>query len=130
MSSGTPHAIDDPGAIIELESSLLEADVRANYEALERVLHPDFVEFGASGRAWSRERTLLGLSTTRATEEIGMSECDVCELGRGVALLTYRSAEPASGRTALRSSVWVWHDGAWRMRFHQGTPISSEAAGR
>jgi ribonuclease HI len=38
-------------------------------------------------------------------------------------LLTYRMP----GRP--RSSLWIRHDGRWRLRFHQGTPTESRPAG-
>jgi len=46
-------------------------------------------------------------------------------LTRHVGLVTCRSIARAPGvpaRHAWRSSVWVRHDGRWRLRFHQGTP--------
>ncbi len=48
-------------------------------------------------------------------------------LAPDVVLVTYRS--DASGRTALRSSVWVREGGQWLLLFHQGTltgpPVAS-----
>ncbi len=43
----------------------------------------------------------------------------------GVALVTYRTVEPT--RVALRVSVWMrGADGAWRLRYHQGTVVPED----
>ena len=40
--------------VVALELSLLDPQVRRSPERVERLLHPDFREFGASGAAWDR----------------------------------------------------------------------------
>ena len=40
--------------VLELELQLLDPAVRGNRVAVEQLLHPDFVEVGASGRIWDR----------------------------------------------------------------------------
>ena len=107
-------------AVVAIERLLLRAVVRADRDRLERLLHPDFREFGASGRGWDRgsavEALVTGPSVTGTAEEIA-----AVRLADDVVLLTYRVGGDAA---SLRSSVWV-RDGAagWRLRFHQGTSI-------
>jgi hypothetical protein len=52
----------------------------------------------------------------------------VVQLAPDIALLTYRSAQVASGQTlvnhTLRSSLWVKTRGGWQLRYHQGTPAA------
>ena len=89
---------------------------------MDERLHPAFVEFGRSGRRYSRAEVMAIPPGTFTAE---LSEIDVADIGEGVALLTYRSAFDAPGAPvefANRSSIWVRTDGVWRLRFHQGTP--------
>jgi ribonuclease HI len=44
----------DLRAVVELERLLLRPDVRADRERVERLLHPEFEELGASGRVRDR----------------------------------------------------------------------------
>jgi hypothetical protein len=41
-----------------LEESMWRAETRFDHAYLERVLHPNFFEFGRSGRIWARQDTL------------------------------------------------------------------------
>jgi hypothetical protein len=53
---------------------------------------------------------------------------ELAELADGVVLLTYLSAHVDTDgklyRHSLRSSIWVWTETDWQMRFHQGTPAA------
>jgi hypothetical protein len=106
------------------EEALLDPAVRRDPERVAALLAEDFQEFGSSGRAWSREE-IIDLLATEDYRPPAMEdfECDlICE---GVALVTYRTSRTDAGsgvRTAvLRSSLWTRRNGAWRVRFHQGT---------
>jgi hypothetical protein len=48
-------------------------------------------------------------------------------LAPDVVLVTYTVERTHDGHTvrSLRSSVWVSHDGAWQMRYHQGTTVGT-----
>ena len=105
----------------ELELRLLDPAVRGDRAAVERLLHPDFVEFGASGRVWDRAAVLAALAAEPGAQP-EVSELASAELGDGVVLVTYRAAR-ADGTASRRASVWVRDEaGGWRVRFHQGTP--------
>jgi ribonuclease HI len=95
--------------------ALLDPAVRRDRARVDALLARDFVEFGASGRVWTRD-SILDLLATEAYVPVPMEDFACAVLGEGVALVTYRA------RGCLRSSVWVWEDGAWKVRFHQGTP--------
>ncbi len=103
-----------------LEMALLQPEIRADREALDRLLHPEFQEFGASGTVWTREATIEALARGAAGEvPIECSQLVGKRIGPGVILVTY--ATDQAGRRALRSSLWVHFEGAWRILFHQGT---------
>lgn len=110
-----------------LELLLMDPTVRRDRERVGRLLAEDFLEFGSSGRVWTREMTLEQLSTeTYSPPVVDSFACTM--LGKDVALVTYRavrSNEATGERTVtLRSSVWTRMSGDWKMRFHQGTRAS------
>jgi len=85
------------------------------------LLHPEFLEFGQSGRRWTRAEVMAELPP--ATGPLTRTECQVHALSSSLALLTWRGQRP--GRPAAwRSSLWA-HDAqhGWRLRFHQATPV-------
>ncbi len=105
--------------VVERELALLSPEVRRDADAVRSLLHPDFVEYGASGRVW--DRVSVATATGGSPEGITASDLQPRRVGSDVVLLTYRSQ--ASGRRTLRSSVWVRDPQAgWLLLFHQGTP--------
>ena len=109
-----------PEDIVEaLERELLGPDVRGDIGRTGVLLHPDFMEIGSSGRAWTRDAMMLALEEDPG-ERTELEILGADRIGTGAVLLTYRSY--ARSGTTLRSSLWVLDNGRWRLRFHQGTP--------
>jgi hypothetical protein len=106
--------------VVHRELALLDPAVRRDPELVRAFLHPDFVEFGASGWIW--DRSTIAAVTSGEAERITASDLTQRRLGPDAVLLTYRSHAP--GRDALRSSTWVREDGDWLLIFHQGTPLT------
>jgi hypothetical protein len=94
------HPDPDLAAVIELEQRLLEPGVRRDRDAVERLLHEDFCEFGASGRVFDREAIIDALlaSDGRTAKAWGFQ---ATRLGPDAVLLTYQTDTPS-----LRTSVW------------------------
>jgi len=119
-----------PEHLWALEQSLLDPKTRADSDSVAELLADDFVEFGSSGRIWSRAMTVSQLAGEQADASVQrlVSNRDVRLLSEDVALVTYalsrQSPQLADVRT-LRSSVWTRVQGKWRMTFHQGTVVSS-----
>ena len=112
--------------LFKLEKALLDPMVRHNHQRMSALLAEDFIEFGSSGRVWTRETTLEHLAAEDSAyirPEIEKFSCRM--LANGVALVTYRAlkqrAEEESREVSLRCSIWTKNSGNWRMRFHQGT---------
>jgi hypothetical protein len=105
--------------VVARELRLLDPDVRADVDAVTELLHPDFAEYGASGRVWDRDSIVAALA-----EDPGVSgtaeDLRAARLADDVVLVTYRVD---GERRSLRSSVWVRDDDGWRVRFHQGTLV-------
>jgi hypothetical protein len=93
------------------------------------LLAEDFLEFGSSGRVWTRKSIIdmLAAETNFRPPEIEEFQCSM--IGEKAALVTYRTvrvdARTGERLVSLRSSIWVRRDGEWRMRFHQGTRTSN-----
>ncbi|TLM84152.1 ribonuclease HI family protein [Pseudarthrobacter sp. NamE5] len=103
----------------ELERELLGPLVRGDIGRTAVLLHPDFMEFGSSGRVWTRDAMMMALEEDPG-ERTDIEILSVDRIGAEAVLLTYRSY--ARSGTILRSSLWVLDGGRWRLRFHQGTP--------
>jgi len=108
-----------------LEESLLNPAVRRDPERLRSMLTEDFLEFGSSGRVWTRKSIIELLATEKNFSPPAIEDFHCTMLADKVALVTYRTLrdDGKSGESleSLRSSIWTRQDGEWRMRFHQGT---------
>jgi hypothetical protein len=112
-------------AAVAGELRLLDPAVRRAPEQLTDLLHPDFLEFGASGRRWSRPDIIEELAAEQnpggqqAVAEV--SDLTGTRLAADVVLVTYVSQR--GSRRCRRSSVWRRTPAGWRVFFHQGTII-------
>ncbi len=106
------------------EEALLDPAVRSDRTRVAELLADDFVEFGSSGRTWTRDQ-ILDLLAGEAPAPIHMMDFECFLLAEDVALVTYRTSrtDAHSGIqiSSLRSSIWTKKPGGWRLRFHQGT---------
>ena len=110
----------------QLEMALHDPKVRHS-ERTAQLLAEDFVEFGSSGQIYSKA-TILPLLSIQAPRTISASRFSVRRIAPDAALLTYLACHPASANAfSLRSSVWQFQDGQWRILFHQGTPCAPPA---
>jgi len=115
------------GTLIGLERQLLDPAVRSDARRLGALLHPAFVEVGRSGVRYSRAEVLREFAGGAPSYRVVGTDWAVSQVAPGVALVTYRTEHVGEGtgdaRPTLRSSLWVRReDGAWTVRFHQGTP--------
>lgn len=114
---------DELDLLQRLEESLWRPETRWDREYMERTLAPEFVEFGRSGRIWSRDQ-ILATPPMPLEAKLPLPDFGFTLVTADVALVTYRSQvlqpEPLH---ANRSSLWRREAGTWRMVFHQGTPI-------
>ncbi|HWE87736.1 MAG TPA: nuclear transport factor 2 family protein [Terracidiphilus sp.] len=108
-----------------LEESLLDPAVRRDEERLRLMLTDDFLEFGSSGRVWTRKTIIELLATEKNFFPPAIEDFECSLISDKVALVTYRTlrSDSKTGEhlESLRCSIWTRQDGEWRMRFHQGT---------
>lgn len=106
-----------------LERLLMVPSVRRNRERVAAILSDDFIEFGSSGRLWTRDSTLDELAT-QAYEAPAVEDFACRMLAENVALATYRAVRmnvTGARVETLHSSVWKRGSGTWRICFHQAT---------
>ena len=106
--------------VLNRERSLLDTGVRMSPKRLRELLHPSFMEFGASGTVWTLDAVLSALP---ADPEVDGEAVDftATSLDADAVLLTYRIT---GLRPTLRSSVWLRTPDGWQMRFNQGTLLN------
>jgi uncharacterized protein (DUF952 family) len=100
-------------------------ETRADPRWMGRMLHPDFMEVGRSGRTYDRQQAID--STDYPFEiDLPLRDVEVELIDEDVALVRYVSREHKGGKPspAHRTSVWVNTNDGWLLRFHQGTPVS------
>lgn len=103
-----------------LEEELLQSAVRKSTRLTE-LLADDFIEFGSSGRVYTKSDLVAVLQAEMPVVQT-TSDFNVISLAPDVALLSYkirRHSEPEV--QTLRSSIWRRTKGQWRMVFHQAT---------
>jgi len=112
-------------AVIELESLLLKDEFRSSKDFLEKILHDDFLEIGASGKTYNKEQAIESL-TGEANFSSAATDFRFFQIAEGVALLTYhlKTHSPDFGsRRSVRSSIWKLEENNWKLIFHQGSRI-------
>jgi hypothetical protein len=124
------ESIDEIAAqLFALEGALLDPAVRRDRARVSAFLADDFIEFGSSGRIWTRNAILDLLETEKNFIPPGIEEMACRCLSDGVMLVTYRTArfntDTGARSTSLRSSIWTGESGKWLLRFHQGTRADS-----
>ncbi|MGP9694640.1 RNase H family protein [Brachybacterium sp. AOP25-B2-12] len=100
------------------ELALLTDQVRGSRRAAGALLHPEFVEVGASGRRWDREQLLALLAPL--DHDPSAQDLVADEVAPGIVLLTY-TTRTADGSRVYRTSLWVRREDQWLLRHHQGT---------
>ncbi|GAA5011808.1 nuclear transport factor 2 family protein [Streptomyces siamensis] len=112
-------------AAIEGELRLLDPAIRRSPERLGALLHPEFHEFGSSGRLWDRASIIAELTAVpgAGTRPMTASRMRGVQLAADLVHLTF-DTEGHNGRRAHRSSLWRRSVDGWLLYFHQGTPFS------
>jgi ribonuclease HI len=112
--------------LIDCERALLDPAVRRDRAQVEALLAKEFLEFGSSGLVWNRP-AIVELLATEAYTAPAAEAMQCARIAAEVALVTYRTvrtdAETGKPSVTLRSSLWIWEAGRWRVRFHQGTRV-------
>ena len=111
---------EDFNEVIHSELRLLDPEVRRDGDQVRKLLHPDFIEFGGSGRIWEAESIVKALALEINQLQVSPKNLKTVALSPDVVLLTYQTED--GDQNSLRSSIWVKNGSeGWVLRFHQGT---------
>jgi hypothetical protein len=111
--------------VVALERRLLHAPTRGRRRELERLLHAERRDIGASGRTWDRESTIAALAA-EASEWVSIRDVVARFVADDVVLVTYAAVRVTSReRDSMCSSLWLNGEDGWQVIFHQGTPVES-----
>lgn len=113
--------------LYELENRHLQPEVRQSAEALGELLTDDYIEYGKSGRVFTRKQILESLADSPSPGLV-LKDFEVTSLAPGAALTRYRIESPI--QHSLRSTVWKKINDRWQMVFHQGTPTIRDESER
>lgn len=109
-----------------LEESLWKTETRFDLDFQERVFAEDFLEFGRSGRVYSREEC-LSVKAQEIRAKLPLENFEVRKIDENTVLVTYISeVQYDEIERANRSSLWTQYGSGWKIRFHQGTPLPTD----
>jgi hypothetical protein len=124
MGSAVNRERDD--MLFELERRLAQVGRRVSAEEAASLFADDFVEFGASGKIWSKAEIIAAMSQWAPIERT-VENFRVRELSPSVCLVTYKVVGVTKDKQAspfsLRSSIWRYTGERWQIVFHQGTNV-------
>ena len=129
-----PLSQEDEAALIELEESMWRGETRFDLVFQEQRFASDFMEFGRSGRTYTREQ-IIRTEASPIQAKLPLLNLEVRAMDVNTELITYDSEATYEGvvEYAHRSSIWSRTEGHWVMRFHQGTayhPSSQQPGGQ
>ncbi len=107
-------------AILNIEHELADGDG----SAYRRHLREDAIVI-VPGRALDRDATIAAMDASPGWDSFSIVDERLLPLGGDAALLTYRfrGRRGESEYEAILSSTYARDDGAWKLVFHQQTPL-------
>ena len=98
------------------ERQVLEPEVGRQPDLVRALHHPEFVEFGASGRIWNAESFINALTSDQTPHEIAATDFLALPLAPRVILLTFKTDSVERAGSANFHSDWLscnftadWH---------------------
>ena len=110
--------------LLELEQRLAQVGGKLSAEDASLLIAEDFLEFGASGKVWTKDEIIAAISQWEPNVRV-IENFTVRELSAAVCLVTYRVVGTNKERLpfSLRSSIWRNNGETWDIIFHQGTNV-------
>ena len=115
--------------ILQLESDLLKSEVRKSAQRISNILADCFIEFCSNGNIYHYKNGDV-FQEQDDNKELFWQIIDfkIKELSDDCILAMYKVIkhnEPNENKKySLRSTIWKYIDGKWKMFFHQGTNTS------
>ena len=107
----------------KLEESLWIPETRFDNNYMEKILAPDFFEFGRSGKIYAR-LDALSHKYQEINAKVPLKNFAIHSVSKDTVLTTYISeVENKELEIGNRSSLWIKTINGWQLRFHQGTAL-------
>jgi len=107
----------------KLEEKLLSQEIRSSREKLDILLDEHFLEYGSSGKIYTKDFILEKLPDSKFSL-ITIQDFSILEISKTFIQTRFITIE--ENRTSLRSSIWKkYWDNDWKMIFHQWTLIQN-----
>ena len=116
--------------ILQLENDLLKSEIRKSSQKINEILANDFIEFCSSGSEYYyKNGDVFQEQNDNHTLCWEILDFQIKELSDDCILAMYKVIKHSelneSKKYSLRSSIWKYYDGKWKMTFHQGTLTDS-----
>ncbi|MDF2947495.1 MAG: hypothetical protein K0S51_2174 [Bacillales bacterium] len=109
----------------ELESSLLHSATRSSIQELDKLLAEEFVEFGSSGRIFTKNDIIERLPIETQIK-LDIIDFNIKILSPDLIQTKFVTSKNSISYQ-LRTSIWIKTlNNNWQMIFHQGTPTKSK----
>lgn len=108
------------------EESFFSKEFCENEEKLRERIHPDYLEYGLSGKVYRFEEELNYLMNLDKDRPLSITKYTQEYLSDDVILVHYESCEQDTGNCALRTSIWKKVGDHWQIYFHQGSKIRED----
>jgi len=112
--------------ILQLEGDLLKSEVRKSAQTISEIIADGFIEFCSNGNEYHYENGDVFQEKDDNNELIWqILDFKINELSDDCILAMYKLIKHdetnQNNKYSLRSTVWKYIDGKWKMLFHQGT---------
>lgn len=109
--------------LLKLEMSLWINETRGNIDYMNKILHPDFLEFGRSGKTYTKKDILNNIEVD-INAKFPFPNLDVKQIDDSTFLVRYQSVliHEKELEKSNRSSIWITNGEQLQIIHHQGTP--------
>jgi tRNA (guanine37-N1)-methyltransferase len=123
----SPLSDTDLSALRKLEESLWRHETRGDPAFQDKVFASDCIEFGRSGRVYSRTEMLMPPDQPwDIVAKLPLPKYLARLVAADLVLVTYQSEVKRGNDLELANRASLWSRGGplgWQLKFHQGTPI-------
>ncbi len=114
--------------LLQLERDLLKSEIRKSAENISNILAEDFIEFCSNGIEYHYKSGDTFQEEDSIELDWEIIDFKIKQLSQDCILAMYKVIKfdkaNEDGKYSLRSSIWKYINGKWKIVFHQGTCIS------
>ncbi len=107
--------------ILEYEMQFFKKSFCENTKAVCDRLDTNYLEFGQSGKIYHRNEIVEYLRNA-GDRSIEIIDFRLEKLCKSCCIAKYRCEN--DGKNDFRTSIWIQIDNQWKLKFHQGAPVT------